>query len=722
MGNQCAGKKKKNIKQKQKNGWQRERHEKKDSNLNSKLNIGKINQITDEFQSNILTGTGFQTSISREGTVTSYEDIRKIYYFQTQIIGHGQFGAVRLAHLIKDPERKFAIKTISKEKLRSNLDLLKVELEILKNLDHPNIIKFYETYQDQKFFHLVMEYCSGGELFERIVEKGHFSEKESIILVKKIFSAVNYLHQNKIIHRDLKPENFLYLNKQSDSEIKIIDFGLSKILMDDQQKQQGHQKQIIGTALYIAPEIIQYGTYDFSCDAWSLGVIIYILLSGQPPFKGKNNKDLFNQILNLEVSFPDEDWKNISDLGKDFVKKLLVKNPAKRMTIEQALNHQWLKSYKKKKCKNGQFYQKIDPQILNIMKNFRSVGKFKYEVLKLIVNSLTEQEIKNLRTQFRILDQNHTGRISIKQLRDAMINLGHDDADQDIQDMMKTFSLIEQAKTISYTQFIGACLDKNNFLTKERLYQIFQQFDLDNTGYITKENLKEVMARGGRKLGDQDLEDLINDFDYKNDKNIQWDEFYTIMTLDKDDDLDSIKQSFSNMDIQLQLTDPQYYSQFRKGNQSIKNSSFQNLGIEVVEIGSNQMICQQEDKINIIQPNYNEQSINNTNVSNQFNSNSIIKQMTQNEFDSKMQMYKVSSQLQGNTNGQYLQNVFSRNQDSFVKQNNFSLQQNVNIQKNKTYKSSERDSQLDFHDVDEGFFFVSLRNINNKNNQKNQIS
>ena len=167
-------------------------------------------------------------NLKREGTTTSLTDIRNVYKFEPKVIGNGVFGTVRCAVLLKNPSKKFAVKTIFKENIQQNLHLFKRELEILKTLDHPNIVKFYETYQDEKFFHFVMEFCSGGELLERIADTGFLSEKEAAVIMKKVFSAVKYLHEHSIVHRDLKPENFLFSHKGKDSEIKIIDFGLSR--------------------------------------------------------------------------------------------------------------------------------------------------------------------------------------------------------------------------------------------------------------------------------------------------------------------------------------------------------------------------------------------------------------------------------------------------------------------------------------------------------------
>lgn len=223
----------------------------------------------------------------------STTDIRTVYKFE-KLIGGGHFGTVRIAHPISDPNKSYAVKSLLRESIRKEVKLLESELQILKTLDHPNIIKFYETYVDYRYVHIVMELCTGGELFDRIVEAQKFNEAKAATLFNKILSAVKHLHDHGICHRDLKPENFLFLDKSEDAEIKIIDFGLSKKF--DHAEMMSEMKTIVGTPFYVAPEVLS-GNYNKQCDVWSLGIILYILLCGYPPFDGDNNKEIFRAIM-----------------------------------------------------------------------------------------------------------------------------------------------------------------------------------------------------------------------------------------------------------------------------------------------------------------------------------------------------------------------------------------------------------------------------------------
>lgn len=464
--------------------------------------------------------------VKHERTTTSIMDIRNVYKFEPKVIGNGFFGTVRVAVLRNNSSKKFAVKTIYKEKIQKNLHLLQRELEILKTLDHPNIVKFYETYQDEKFFHFVMEYCSGGELLERISDVGFLNEKEAASIMKKIFSAVKYLHEHGIVHRDLKPENFLFSHKGNDAEIKIIDFGLSRQFENIGLKMQ----TMVGTAFYVAPEILA-GNYDYRCDNWSLGVITYILLSGRPPFCGDTTKEVFELVKKGKFDFYGSFWKKISKQAKDFVSKLICVNLDKRMNAEGALKHVWLNMNIKEQIIQG----KISPKIISSLRNFLTAGKLKKEVMKIIVNLMTENEVKDLKEIFQSIDKQNKGKITLQELRKVMKDLKYEKYLYEINNLIKSEN--EENQEINYSEFIAANIEKNNYLKKDKMYQAFKYFDVDNSEAITVKNLKETMAREGRKLSTFELEEWIKEVDKKNDGKICFDEFLKMMKYDSRDSM-----------------------------------------------------------------------------------------------------------------------------------------------------------------------------------------
>jgi len=214
---------------------------------------------------------------------------------------------------------------------------LRTEIDILTRVKHPNIVCLKDIFEDPNHLYIVMELISGGELFDKIVERGSFSEKETSELVSKILSAVEYLHSNGIAHRDLKPENLL-LKAGDITEVMLSDFGLSKIIGEDTMMQTA-----CGTPYYVAPEVLSATGYGPEVDLWSVGVITYLILCGFPPFYGDSLPEVFEQIMKAEYDFPEPYWNDISKEAKDFIGRLLVVDPKKRYNSTQALEHVWIK-------------------------------------------------------------------------------------------------------------------------------------------------------------------------------------------------------------------------------------------------------------------------------------------------------------------------------------------------------------------------------------------
>ncbi|EGG19257.1 putative protein serine/threonine kinase [Cavenderia fasciculata] len=247
-------------------------------------------------------------------------------------IGRGAFSIVREATHRASGER-VAIKSIKTQFIKNKL--LMREIEIMKKVgDHPNILKLYEVYETKKHLHLVLELVKGGELFEKIVQRGEYSEGDACKIVRQIVSAVGHLHENGIAHRDLKPQNLLCTGDEGD-EIRVADFGLSKIFGEGDCLET-----CCGSPEYVAPEVLECKPYDEACDLWSVGVITYVLLTGCFPFWDKNNAVLYEKIRNVDYGWPE--GLEVSDQAKSLVSHLLEKSPDKRYTIDQCLHHPWV--------------------------------------------------------------------------------------------------------------------------------------------------------------------------------------------------------------------------------------------------------------------------------------------------------------------------------------------------------------------------------------------
>jgi len=304
--------------------------------LFSKPNDAKTTNQTPQAAS---TETGSNTQKSKPSD--KLVEVSDVYIIGEEL-GRGAFSIVRKGKN-KKTGQQVAVKTIEKKFVeKQDLMLLTREIEIMKKVNHPNVLKLYEVFETDETISLVMELVTGGELFYKIVEKGNYSEKEAAGIVKQMIQGVEYLHGEGICHRDLKPENLLCSGEEEQGykpfRVVIADFGLSKVFNSGEALETS-----CGTPDYVAPEVITAeGQYDKSVDMWSCGVITYVLLCGFSPFLSSTQHGLFDKIVKCEYDFPDPEWTNISDSAKDLVRHLLIKDPKERYTAANCLKHPWL--------------------------------------------------------------------------------------------------------------------------------------------------------------------------------------------------------------------------------------------------------------------------------------------------------------------------------------------------------------------------------------------
>ena len=419
------------------------------------------------------------------------KDIRKEFKFMKPL-GGGHFGTVRKAYRRsdKEPYHYFAIKSISiKNMCQKDYDDLVKEVDIISDLDHPNIIKFYETYHDDCFFHIVMELCKGKEVFDNICNHGYLPEKKVQNIIFKVLLAIAHCHSMGITHRDLKPENILFESLKPDAEIKLIDFGLSRKYSKNEK-----MHTILGTPYYVAPEVLK-GDYDEKCDIWSIGAMTYLMLCGDPPFTGDSNNEIFKKIVKAELKFNSYKWKNISDEAKDFVKLCLNKNATQRPSASEALDHKWFKSViaKTHNLKN------IPQFILENIQNFDIDDKFKQLIIKYMINNINGGEIINLyKNAYYALDLNHNGWIEIDELRRiyklAKINISE-------EKLNYVYNIIDVKKKggIDYTEFLMAGINKDKLFTKDNIENAFNYFDANKSGFIEVEDLEETLLKLGKE-------------------------------------------------------------------------------------------------------------------------------------------------------------------------------------------------------------------------------
>ncbi|KAK9039942.1 hypothetical protein V6N11_015124 [Hibiscus sabdariffa] len=444
------------------------------------------------------------------------EDIRCTYVFGREL-GRGQFGVTYLV-THKETQQQFACKSISTRKLisRDDIEDVRHEIQIMHHLTgHRNIVELKGAYEDQNSVNLIMELCAGGELFDRIIEKGHYSEREAANLFRQIVMVVHNCHSMGVIHRDLKPENFLFLNKDDDSPLKATDFGLSVFF-----KPGDVFKSLVGSAYYVAPEVLRR-RYGPETDIWSAGVILYILLSGFPPFNGESEQSIFDSILGGHIDFLSDPWHSISDSAKDLVRKMLREDPMERLSAFEVLNHPWMRE-------DGDASDKLlDVAILTRMRQFKAMNKFKKVALKVIAENLSEEEIIGLKEMFKSMDTDNSRTITFEELKAGLHRLGSKLSESEVWQLLEAAD-VDGNGTIDYFEFITATMHMNRIEREERLYTAFQHFDKDNSGYITMEELKQALRKYNMK-DEKTIREIIAEVDTDKDGRINYDEFVAMM-------------------------------------------------------------------------------------------------------------------------------------------------------------------------------------------------
>ena len=447
-------------------------------------------------------------------------------------IGKGGFGRVyKVRHKLSNQYR--AMKIIHcKSSSAQHSSAINKEINILKNLDHPNIIKVYEFYSSEKYVYIINELCTGGELFDKIVDVKHFSESVACNIMRQILSAIAYCHEKGVIHRDLKPENILIESSEEKNKdffnIKVIDFGTCEILKKKKLTEQ------IGTSFYIAPEVLKNG-YNEKCDLWSCGVILYILLCGSPPFYGKNEKEIFRKILDGNFTFRHKIWSKISTEAKNLVLKLLQVNPVKRISAQEALEDVWFqKNFNiNNPLENSQNSNSYKLFIKNITE-FCAEQKLQQATLAFLVHNFApKDELDELKKIFFAFDKNGDGKLSKEEFMKGLTNNNSNlntilNSDSTIQGLIKNIDS-DNNGYIGFEEFLIASINKEKILTETNLKLAFNVFDRDKSGGISQNELKYILGEHNVNAKEHLWQKMIEQIDLNQDGQISYEEFHKMM-------------------------------------------------------------------------------------------------------------------------------------------------------------------------------------------------
>ena len=462
-----------------------------------------------------------ENQLSKRISKTKNIDIRKNYEF-ISILGNGNFGKVRLYRDRKQTDLLFAIKTLKKENMtKAYFELIKNEVNILSNLDHPNIVKYFGVYEDELYIHILMEYLKGYDLYKIIALKKYtgFDEKDMCEIVYQLLQALSFIHNQNIIHRDIKPENILFANKKDYSTLKLIDFGLSTYLEKS--------KSIVGTPYYMAPEMIEGRSYPQS-DIWSLGVIIYLSLTGKYPFDSKDNKELFHKIQKEEINVEPLDESECSDEAKDFVIKCLNKDPEKRMNTADCLNHQWITKFCIKKNSNL-----INNETVDTLLDFAKKNALQKEIYYFLAKISSEKDLERLKNFFLQLDVDNSGTLTVDEIEKAFKEIDIGITEDELKQIWEGLDFHQDGQ-INYSEFLAAMVSSFNFQKEEKLWTVFNiiRENSGNKNYITYDSLYNASKALNLNINESEIKKCFEKYD----KEIDFETFKKLILSSEEED------------------------------------------------------------------------------------------------------------------------------------------------------------------------------------------
>jgi len=473
-------------------------------------------------------GPGLEVpTIQQEQVIPKYRgrDISERYFLAPKPLGAGAFGTVsRAVHRTRGVVR--AIKTVPHGGSKV-MRALRAEIATMQAMDHPNVIKLYAAYEDKASSYLVMEICEGGELLDRILDATFFSERDAAFVMEQMLRAVHYIHSMDIVHRDLKLQNFLLSSpdRLENNTLKLIDFGFACNC-----PQGDVLRSCVGTPLYMAPEVLER-RYDSQCDMWSVGVILYAMLSGHAPFQGKNEHEIFQKVKRGSFSLSGHIWQAVSSSAKDLICQLIAMNPQERITAERALQHTWIRREKPASQKV------IEQHLARRLLTFRVRNKLERAVLKIVAHHLHEDKVRDLRAAFEALDANRDGVLTTEELREGLARAGFAEDCLDVHCMLAMADVNGNGK-IDYSEFLAATLDRHHHLSDDALLAAFCIFDRDGSGRITEQELRRVLCSCSCATEDccrPAILQLLSDVDLSGDGLIDFEEFKRMMQSWKED-------------------------------------------------------------------------------------------------------------------------------------------------------------------------------------------
>lgn len=445
-------------------------------------------------------------------------------YTPGEILGQGGSCKVIKAEGKDDKTKKFAIKIMEKPGTRGiNRKLFSQEISILGTLSHPNVVNLIDSFESYSHYYVVTELATGGELFERITNTaryGHFSEKRASRLIRTMIETIKYCHSQNIVHRDIKPENFVFASHAPNAAMILIDFGCAlKVEMKTEYK------DLVGTPYYLAPESAakrstRTGEVLCKSDLWAVGVIAYIMLTGQTPFKGRRHADILAEILTKPVTFPKT--VKLSDPFKDFVRKVLKKPPTRRITVDEALSHKWVSG-------DANSDESIHKEVLKCLKQFNYQTMLKKKVSNLLADNMGQEPRAKIKGHFDKLDKSNDGFLDQDELMILLVKLGSSDEDAkgEAQRMMEQADSGSDGK-IDFEEFAAIWQRKLLTVNDKYIKAVFKVLDTNNDDQISMDELRAVFQTDSKDSEEQ-FQSMLEEVDENKDGFISYQEFKRAM-------------------------------------------------------------------------------------------------------------------------------------------------------------------------------------------------
>ena len=522
-------------------------------------------EITNTYPENII-----EVKVKTSNLIMKRYDNPWDNYVLIKELGQGTFGTVQKV-MLKSRRVYRAMKIINKSNVVEGVNDSEIlnEINILKNLDHPNIMKIYEFYEDKDNYYIITEFFDQGDLFTKLLKIGYMNEVIVKFLMSQILNAVAYLHSKKVLHGDIKMENILlyttasgndqkrftvlssdikktkfkknidnyyknhienpmiknFFDDISNYEVKLIDFGCSKLFS---KKTHKNLSGVIGTSMYCSPEVID-NKYDEKSDEWACGVLMYILLSGTVPFKGETEEEIFSNIKKRNINFNKPEFKFVSNSAKNLISKLLEYYPEYRISASDALKHSFFtENFNPNLCLT---YHK-DLSILTNLIHVKSIGKFQETIIAyLAMNFIDKDEEKKLREVFRFCDRKNKNYLSLDDIKYGLNCINYNISENEIEHI---FNIMDSDRNgqIEYQEFLRKLCDKDKLFSEENLKCAFNLLDEEKKGIIVWDNINKFIFNGQNLKSDL-IDEYLNQIGLTRDSEINFDKFCEIMKLAK---------------------------------------------------------------------------------------------------------------------------------------------------------------------------------------------